>query len=326
MYSSNFKKSIFRSFIGGLVFRPYFALRTSWPVWFYFLNREGRCLWQGKEKEIGEVARRIAADLHRDGIAITNLRELFPEENWFENLRVYAETLLPQAKIREGKPFLKQCWDDKMVIDLENPYVRFVLDERVLSVTNAYFEMYGKFYYLALDLTMVVPQSSLAIRSQNWHRDPEDKKMCKMLLYLSDVDEKAGPFQYVKGSHYGGRWGGVSPQRPPLGSYPAEGVVERRVLPADIFTCIGRAGSVIFADTAGLHRGGYATGRERLMFTAEYSTKAALRPIHYRYSPEFQKMSKSLGPFGRYAVDNNFGAVLGFLNTISNFSRRYNLH
>ena len=47
--------------------------------------------------------------------------------------------------------------------------------------------------------------------------------MCKVFIYLSDVDETAGPFIYVKGSAMRGTnpaYRTLFPQKKPLGSYP----------------------------------------------------------------------------------------------------------
>ena len=74
-----------------------------------------------------------------------------------------------------------------------------------------------------------MPEGSEAVSSQRWHRDPEDRKLCKVFIYLNDVDENAGHFTYVKGSHYLGKWGKLFPQKPPKGFYPPSGAVENIV-------------------------------------------------------------------------------------------------
>ena len=33
--------------------------------------------------------------------------------------------------------------------------------------------------------------------ARNWHIDVEDRRMIKVIVYLSDVDEQAGPFEYI---------------------------------------------------------------------------------------------------------------------------------
>ena len=124
--------------------------------------------------------------------------------------------------------------------------------------------------------------------------------MLKAFIYLSDVDESAGPFTYVIGSTYGKRYGRLFPQHPPLGSYPPEGAVEAAVSPEHVRVMTGQAGTVIFCDTTGIHRGGYATGRERLMFTAFYAAPSYIDPQWYRI-PDGLDLS-SLAPQARFAL------------------------
>jgi hypothetical protein len=242
-----------------------------------------------------------------------------------QKLVAYADHLMPQAKVRTGKPFLKALWEEDMTLELSNPFMRLALSDEVLSVINGYMGMLAKFFFSALDLTLTVPENAERLRSQNWHRDPDDKKMVKMFLYLSDVDEGSGPFTYIHGSHFGGKWERVFPQDPPKGSYPETEEVTRRIPQEDVFIATGKAGSVIFADTAGLHRGGYAHTRERLMFTAEYSSKATLRPIRYRLGARLTEELGDFSPAARYAVSKNFGWFAP-LNALSFMAIKYGIY
>ena len=166
-------------------------------------------------------------------------------------------------------------------MDFENPFVLFALHKKILGVVNSYMELFTKFVTFTLDLTTPVAADAKPERSQLWHRDPEDKKMCKVFLYLSDVDETAGPFTYIMESHYGGRWRRKFPPRFPRGYYPPIGMVEKTI-PGQYFKiCTARTGTIIFCDTSGLHRGGYATQKTRTMFTAAFSSSASPRPVQY---------------------------------------------
>ena len=95
------------------------------------------------------------------------------------------------------------------------------------------------------------------------------------------------------------------PPRPDDGYYPPTGDIERLIPPADIQTCFGRPGALIFCDTTGFHRGGYSTAQDRIMFTAAYSAKWSItHPIKYRYPARFDEALLPLLPIQRYAVDN----------------------
>jgi ectoine hydroxylase-related dioxygenase (phytanoyl-CoA dioxygenase family) len=129
--------------------------------------------------------------------------------------------------------------------------------------------------------TIVVPIDSEAYLSQRWHRDPEDKKLVKVFMYINDVDEGTGPFTYVVGSQYGGKWRYLFPQRPPAGSYPIQGGVEKIVKQSDIKVCVAPAGTIIFCDTSGLHKGGFSTEKSRLMSMSCFVSSASRYPKNY---------------------------------------------
>jgi hypothetical protein len=52
---------------------------------------------------------------------------------------------------------------------------------------------------LGLRWSFPVPGQSSAL--QMFHRDSEDWRYLKVLVYLTDVDEDAGPHVYLHGSH-----------------------------------------------------------------------------------------------------------------------------
>ena len=104
-----------------------------------------------------------------------------------------------------------------------------VASQRLLDLANAYLEMWSKLEYVDVWYSVPQPEAAERISSQRWHRDYNDKHLLKIFLYLVDVDESMGPFQYVAGSQPGGpyaeAWGWE-----PLGQhYPTEEELEARV-------------------------------------------------------------------------------------------------
>ena len=82
------------------------------------------------------------------------------------------------------------------------------------------------------------------VASQRWHRDFNDKHLLKAFLYLVDVDEGTGPFQYVPGSAPGGtprRRVAVAPARREL---PARDELEQRLPAEDFKTFTGPKGTL----------------------------------------------------------------------------------
>lgn len=267
----------------------YFRFRQWYPVWFYLVNRHSRRCYRTQYITPHALEQKILTSLRRDGLAVTSLVELFPNTDWLSPLKQFAEAKRPQATPQPSKPFLLQLWDNKnSTLDFDNPFLSFALDEKIIRIVNQYLKLCSRFYFFEGSVTLPVKGGVNPEASQRWHRDPEDTKMCKVFVYLNDVDETAGPFHYLLGSQFGGRYQYLFPQRPPAGSYPPSGGVEQATNSAAVKVCTGRAGTVIFCDTAGLHRGGYATGRERWMLTAGYSSPQSLWPSRFESPKDFQ--------------------------------------
>ncbi len=318
-------RKFIKKIISTFVAHPFFLFRSSRFVRTY-LNCEAVALIKENPPLLEGELGRVAEDLQRNGVAVTDLDVLFPGQGMLKTLHAYADVLRPSGKIRKGKPFLMALWPDNTELHLENPFTQVALSGRALAVVQAYLGMNPKFFYSYLDVTLPVLPGTPPFRSQNWHRDPEDRKMCKMFIYLSDVGEGAGPFVYLRGSHIDGRWGNVYPQNPPKGSYPSEEAVRSAIPKEAEFVCIGKAGAVVFADTAGLHRGGYATLDERLMFTADYSSPASLRSPLHALSEGFKNSLPQFQPAARYALSSENRFIARTLNAISNTFLKYGLY
>ncbi len=298
----------------------YHRARNIWPIWYYLLNRESRKVWQGAKvrSTLSSLQERIAGQLAANGIALTSLTELIPENSHlFKQLLAETEarkknrppvigSSMNQGPKQKGfdKDFMAYFWGGggtTPVLEIESAFIQFVLDERVLGIGGAYFGVAPRLHGFSLQSTIVVPPGTTPYLSQRWHRDPDDKKIMKVFIYLSDVhDEGAGPFMYVRGSQLGGRWRNLFPQRPPVGRYPDPGAVEKMVPVEDRMICLGKAGTVIFCDTSGLHRGGYSTNKTRTMFASGFATAASIQPRNYRLNP--MENLTDMAPLTRYAL------------------------
>lgn len=256
----------------------YFKIHFSWPVWFYIINRKPRMLFNDNHPTLNAVQTRLVNDLNEKGIAVTSLQELFPEQpGLLAELQRYTAEKIKNNKedVSAVKPFLKYLWDKTPLLTLADPFHRFVLDQKILNVVNSYLCMFANFYILMLNVTIPIPPDAKTILSQRWHRDHEDKKLCKIFLYLNDVDTDAGPLIYIPYSKYGKKWGNYFPQQAPKGIYPRFGDVEKIISSNQIIEMMGKAGTLLFCDTSGLHKGGHARSKERIMLTAGYRSRAS---------------------------------------------------
>ncbi|MDZ4296055.1 MAG: hypothetical protein U1A16_01650 [Patescibacteria group bacterium] len=283
---------------------PFEALRAS-RAWWHYANREGIRRWREHPLALDAPQRRIVSELNAGGLALTHLDELFPNASPLNNLVSFAQQLLDAAQLGRKKHFLKYLWggDRKPTISLENPFIRVAIHDRVLAVVHAYLGMYAKLDFFSANVTIPGGRDAAAAGSQRWHRDPGDIRIIKMFVYLNDVDAETGPFTYVRESNAGNRFAGLYPAGPRNGMYPPPGAVERAVPSGMTFPCLGSAGTVIFCDTKGLHKGGYSISRARLMSTFGYSAQhSPTHPITYRFPEGFAAAAKTLSPAARFAV------------------------
>lgn len=288
----------------------YYAFVRSWPIWYFVINREGRKLW--KESQVGssELEKRIAKELSEKGISLTDVHEFFGEDGQsiFEKLKGHMDFLKNQdrseSEIKEVKPHFIYLLGTKVMLDIFSPPVSLAIHQRILNTVGNYFGVSPKFHTLELNVTKITSEGTKPFASQRWHRDPEDRRICKVFLYLNDVGEGAGPFSYVLGSQEGGRWRKFYPQSPPAGRYPPDGEVEKKIPKEEIKVAMGRAGTLIFCDTSGLHKGGYATKSERLIYIAGFTSRACDSPPKFIYPDAFEKNKAVLSPLQKYALTN----------------------
>ena len=118
------------------------------------------------------------------------------------------------------------------------------------------------------------PVTGSAAITQKFHRDREGWRSVKLFVYLTDVDEVAGPHIYACGSH---RTRSSLRAR----SY-SDAEVAARTGSQNIETITGAAGFGFLADTFGLHKGESPAARERLILQIHYACVPS--PL-YLYGP-----------------------------------------
>jgi hypothetical protein len=255
-------------------------------------NRTRRQRFRDSASALGGVQARIVRDLQADGISVVPINDLFPQSDCWSSLASVARTFAESREVRErcnsflagastgaeaGKEFLVRRYSARASIPFDDPMVRFALAPNVLDPINAYLGLMARIHYVDIWYTIPAGQDSPRVYSQNWHRDHEDKKQVKVFLYCSDVDGASGPLQYVRGSSLSGRrYAGLWSRRSQL--YPPADEFERVVDKNEIVTCEVPAGTLVFCDTTGFHRGGLATAHPRLVMNWIYTTGAAYTP------------------------------------------------
>jgi hypothetical protein len=256
-------------------------------------NRKSRRLLAGDHVELDDVQQRVLGELDETGFSLLTFGELFADpEHWreLETMcdRFVAETEADLAaggehvRVREGKEFVVRLHSYGAELGLDDPWFRACASRRMLDVANSYLRMWSKLEYV--DVWYSVPQQAGAkrISSQRWHRDYNDKHLLKAFLYLVDVDEDMGPFQYVPGSQPGGPYADAWPWSPLGQNYPTEEELEASIPASDVRAFTGPEATLVFCNTSGFHRGGFSTTKPRVLATVTYSSPASLASLTER--------------------------------------------
>lgn len=283
-------------------------------------NRESRRRYEVQPPELAELQREIVAAVDREGYATVRFDELVRDEELraavlAQGAEFVADTErglseesgngAAELRRRPGKEFLVRAHSfDGVTLDLDHAWLRACLSPQLLHVASAYLRMWPKLSYVDLWYTVPQPAEAERVASQLWHYDFDDKHLLKAFLYLDDVELDTGPFEYVAGSQPGGPHHGVRPWKPMGFGRVPEDVVQRAVPDDAIRTFTAPKGTIIFCNTSGLHRGGFATGgRPRVLATATYCSPASLVALSERNYDVDPSSLSGLGEEGRYAVN-----------------------
>jgi len=234
------------------------------------------------------VQQRVLEELQENDYAIVAFSELFPDDDLRQLVAREGEVFKEgvERRLAEGvaaadrhKDYLVRAHPRGEQIDPASPWFACCLSDSLLGVANAYLGMWSKLEYIDYWYSQPVAADSERIQSQRWHRDFDDRHLLKAFLYLSDVDQEAGPLEFVAGSARSGAPSDFIPWRPASPKYPSPEEFEEHV-PADkVRTFTAPAGTLILCNTSGFHRGGFATGKPRVLATATYCSPASLASL-----------------------------------------------
>ncbi len=311
--------------------RALYARVTNNELAFRYLNRDyRRRLGELELPSIAPTGERIVKDLKAHGIAFAHFDDLFEASLYnavkdaFEDYRVaFNEARAARENMIKGK---------EIIIDTVYKVHHFVPDDPVsdylssplfAGIAARYMNMVPRYIGSSFWHTKFVPTNARQF-SQQWHRDYNDRRLVKFFLYLNDVGLENGYFEYLTGAHASGKLGRTFDR---IGSdgyhaYPDQKAVEDMVADVPVFNlaelapqdqvgdrapwaassarilCTAKAGTMIFCDTFGIHRGGYVCEGHRDLIMGTYSTNFNVHEPHFTVAPEF---ADQLTPFMRMA-------------------------
>ncbi|HEU0246843.1 MAG TPA: hypothetical protein VFR38_07115 [Gaiellaceae bacterium] len=261
-------------------------------------NASARRRFTHLEPELDGVQERIVEQVRAEGYSVLFFSELFPDAARWLELEASASGFIvevedglareaagqpaPVLSRRAGKEFVIRRYPYGTLLGFDDPWLRLGAERRMLDIANAYHRLLTKLEYVDLWYTPPVSKDTRRRVSQNWHRDFNDRHLLKAFIYLVDVDDETGPFEHIPGTEPGGAFSHVWPWRPLGVNYPPLVEFEKWSAALPVRTFTGPKGTLLFCNTAGFHRGGFATEKPRVLATFTYDSAAALKALSER--------------------------------------------
>ena len=142
-----------------------------------------------------DARRELMADVRRDGIRLATLDELgLPgSDRLWTGLAALKEKLAARPDTGHDTALLSL---DEV---LAEPGVwQWGLSEELLDMVEVHLGLPARYYGADLRLERATAR---AVGVRQWHRDLEDHRMFKILIWLNDVGPDGGPFEYVDRAH-----------------------------------------------------------------------------------------------------------------------------
>ena len=227
---------------------------------------------------------RIVEDLKTSSVSITSLQAM--EIEGVDGLLADAYGLVARYS-----PWTRSFQASGADLIAHDKIIRWGLSDRLLDIAENYLGVPVGYDGINIFFTKA---DGMEAGPRRWHRDAEDRRMLKIALYLNDVDEDGGPLQVLRRRL-------PDQDRMVRGKFPV--LTQEKLETAlgdfdpdrDVVTCTGKAGTLIFADTAALyHRGKPASARNRCAIFFNYMSRAPLRPFRCERSPISRAQTRRL--------------------------------
>lgn len=231
------------------------------------------------------VAHLLRESLHRRRYTKTFSNS--PHSNYLEELQTQGVTVLGQLfsseqcaqwaqqlrqLINDNSAHLK-TYDNEMdrrfygINELTSNFDDFVTHKQIREIRDTYMGPLKSGFLLGAHI-----QGGNGNRGSGggWHRDSTIHAQLKVILYLTDTDSTNGPFQYLRASHrnYSTLWDATKiDKRYRQFRYDSQDYAELFEGDPRLLEFCAPAGTVILADTSGIHRGKPLIADERLALT-----------------------------------------------------------
>ncbi|MGQ4649538.1 hypothetical protein [Lyngbya aestuarii] len=236
---------------------------------------------------LNSMEAQIVEELEEKGICITSLEKLdIPNTAEFlEATKKLSQELTEVSLLPANQSKYEIHATSAQLIKYKDIF-QWGLNDRLLKIAERYLGLPVAYDGLLFILSIA---DGKEIGPRAWHRDREDRRMIKVGIYLNDVNEDGGPFQYMQSeanllvcNSVKERYKSVFDKdlKEIFATTASEGIT----------TCTGLAGTVIFVDAARhYHRGMPPTKLNRSALFFSYFSRRPWHPFFCQRSPLSKK-------------------------------------
>ncbi|MFC7402356.1 hypothetical protein [Citricoccus sp. GCM10030269] len=138
----------------------------------------------------------VVCTLQRDGVLITSLEQLGIPDT--DSLRTTLEELVDSlSRVSPSELSPSEASTVRPSLDelLADPTLwQWGLQDRLLDLVENYLGVPARYY--GADVRREVSNNE-TVGVRQWHRDAEDRRTVKILIWLNDVDDDGGPYAYI---------------------------------------------------------------------------------------------------------------------------------
>ena len=237
----------------------------------------------------------IVDTLKKEGVYITSLEELglSSTSKMLADAKNYTDSMVNPREIH-GRYNLPQIYT---ITDLPE-FFNWGKQTRLQNIIENYIGLPIAFHgvHARKDFPNATQEETLL-----WHKDSEDRRIIKIIIYLHDVTEKHGPFEYIPLpnnlleliNHYR-----VDYQLWRANFLGINDEKMIKIFPRSAWkSCSGKAGTVVFADVRNIFHHGTVREKERSTLFFAYTTRTPKRPeLCTQYNDDtFPKINPELG-------------------------------
>jgi len=248
---------------------------------------------------ISDYEQDLVDTLRTEGVAMTSLKALsIPSTDLMLQAAKKLIPKIPQSISQNKNEYVVHATPQQILEHKE--IFLWGLKQRLINIVENYIGLpvaYHGAYFRRDVVTQVQAKSRL------WHIDPEDRKVLKVVIYLNDVDENSGPFEYIPHSFTSKLISSLKYNH----GYVQDKTMEKEISPSHFKFCTGVAGTVILASTGGIfHRGKIPISSDRYTVFFDYTSRKPIVHNHYGASflskEDLQLLAKNLTPQQRECI------------------------